>query len=127
MDALKKELRIRGLSLVEESDSSDAIIAIFIVIEEETGTADYKLHMEKIGCRPSWGWVTGACIKCEVYNEFDYVKGTIVLDVYDCSNRSLLWQGVNARILKDHPAKREKTIPKHVGKMMKQFPIKPGL
>ena len=68
-----------------------------------------------------WGWGNGHANT--TYSENDYIKGTLVIDVYDNSTNQLIWQGVASGTVKENPKKREKSIPKTVGKLMKKFPI----
>lgn len=125
VNALISEYSRRGLTLVEEFDSGHATVAFYIVLSKEQSIMEYKAHLSSIGCEPKWGWVSGGGIKSETYNAMDYVKGTLVIDMYDADGRELVWQGVTTRILKDDPTSRDKSIPKHIKGLMKSYPVKP--
>ncbi len=45
------------------------------------------------------------------------------MDVFDVNTKKLIWQGVATGTVNEKPEKREKSIPKAVGKLMKKFPI----
>ncbi len=52
----------------------------------------------------------------------DYKVGTIVVDVFETSSKSLLFRGTAGDELSDKSEKNEKKIDKAVGKMLKDFP-----
>ena len=123
--ALQEELKRRGLKPGNQDSACDLTVSFYMVLSEESSIKDYKSHVGEIGFEPKWGWIRGACVTCDHFNEFHYVKGTLVLDVYDSGNNALVWQSVNARLLRELPEKREKSIPKHMSKMLRMFPKTP--
>jgi hypothetical protein len=58
-------------------------------------------------------------------SENDYRVGTLVIDMYDTAEKKLIWQGDMTTDVQEKSQKREKTIPKNIGKLMKKFPIAP--
>jgi hypothetical protein len=48
--------------------------------------------------------------------------GTLVIDMYDCSNRNLIWRGEAEDQLSDKPEKDTKKVEKAVAKMFNKFP-----
>ncbi len=73
--------------------------------------------------RGAWGWGGGS--SNTTYTENDYIKGTLVMDVYDNETKNLIWQAVASGTVKENPKNRDKSIPKTVKKLMKKFPIVP--
>jgi hypothetical protein len=69
------------------------------------------------------GWGMGGSTTS--YSESDYVQGTMVIDVFDNESTTLIWQGVGVGTVNSKPEKREKTLPKAVSAIMKDFPIAP--
>lgn len=108
-------------------DDSDLAIALYLVLEHKTSTTAYTNYYGGGGYgryrRGGWGWGSGYANT--TYSEDDYIKGTLVMDVYDNKTNQLIWQGVVSGTVKENPKKREKSIPKSVKKLMKKFPIEP--
>ncbi len=46
----------------------------------------------------------------------------MILDIYDLEDK-LIFQGISQNMIQEKPAKREKTIPKRVTKLMKSYPV----
>ena len=123
LDALKSEFDARGMTLVKENGDVD--IALYLVLDKKTSTTAYTDYMGGLGYGPRWGWGMGAGMgtSTTTYSENDYIEGTLVVDMYESSDKKLVWQGVLTTIVKSKPQQREKSIPKNIGKLMKQFPV----
>lgn len=127
LSSLKAEFDDRGMML--KDDDADASIVLYIVLDKKTSTTAYTDYMGGMGFGPGWGWGmgmgAGMGTSSTTYSENDYTEGTLVVDMYDSGNSKLVWQGVLTTIVKDKPQKREKTIPKKIGKLMDEYPVKP--
>ena len=122
-DAFQSELKSRNLKLAE-SDGSLAI-SLYVVINKETSITAYTNYHGGTGYgRRGRGWGSGH--SSTSYSESDYLKGTLVMDVFDSETKELIWQGVATGTVNEKPEKREKSIPKMIKKLMKKFPIKPA-
>ena len=116
------ELAKRGMNYVESG--GDAVISLFIVVDQKTSTTAYTSHY---GGGPygygygGWGWGMGHSTTS--YNEYDYLVGTLVIDVFDAETKNLIWQGVATGTVDDNPQTREKNIPRVVAQIMRQYPI----
>ena len=122
-DAFQSELKSRNLKLAE-SDGSLAI-SLYVVVTKETSTTAYTSYHGGTGYgRRGRGWGNG--YSTTSYSESDYLKGTLVMDVFDSETKELIWQGVATGTVNEKPEKREKSIPKMIKKLMKKFPIKPA-
>ena len=109
-----------------EEDEADLAITLFLVVEQKTSTTAYTdYYSGSYGGyrRGAWGWGGGS--STTTYSESDYLQGTLVMDVYDNETKNLVWQAVSSSTIKENPKKREKSIPKSVKKIMKNFPIEP--
>lgn len=126
-DALQSEFSSRGMTLVGANSIADATITLYIVINKKTSTTAYTDFNGTMGYRGRWGWGMGPGMATATtnYYENDYNEGTFVVDLYDTSQKKLIWQGVITSVIQEKPEKREKTIPKKVGKLMKSYPVKP--
>ena len=121
-DAFLSEFNER--KMVYQQEDADVAISIFIVVSKETSTTAYTNYYGGSGYRHGRGgrgWGGGHA--STTYTESDYLQGTLVLDVFDVKSQELIWQGVASGVVKEKPEKREKSIPKTVGKLMKKFPV----
>jgi uncharacterized protein DUF4136 len=125
-NAFANEFKARGLQ--KGGEDADIAISLFLVLEQKTSTTAYtnyygggysRYH------RGGWGWGNG--YSSTSYSESDYIKGTLVMDVFDNKTNKLIWQAVASGTVKENPKKREKSIPKTVAKLMKDFPIQPTM
>ena len=123
-DAFTHELSIRGLEM--KASDGDVGITLYVVIDKKTSTTAYTNYNGGFGYgRGSWGWGAGMSSSTTSYSENDYEQGTIVIDFYDKTTKKLIWQGVNTETVKTKPEKRDKSIPKIIRKLMKQYPVEP--
>jgi hypothetical protein len=108
-------------------EDADLAITLYLVLEQKTSTTAYTNYYGGRGygrySRGSWGWVNGYANT--TYSESDYIKGTLVIDVYDNSTNQLIWQAVASGTVKENPKKRDKGIPKLAAKMLKKIHVKP--
>jgi len=126
--AFKDEFSKRGMTLVTEN--ADAILTLYIVIQNKTSTTAYTDYTGGVGVGVAgWGWGMGPGMGMGTattnYSEDDYQVGTLVADIYDASTKKLAWQGVSQSTVQVKASKRDKTIPKKVGKLMAKYPIEP--
>lgn len=127
LEAFKSELDARDMTLVKSNP--DATITLYIVLEDKTSVTAYAKYTGAFGYRGGYGYgVDGAGLSSSSsnYNVEDYTVGTLVIDMYDEEGKNLLWQGILNKTLKSNPKKREKSIPKNIGKLMKDYPVKPS-
>lgn len=120
--AIETEMEAKGLKRVESG--GDMIVSLFIVIDKKTSTTAYSNYYGNMGYgyrRGGMGWGNG--YSTTTYSESDYLKGTLVFDMFDAQSESLIWQGVATGTIKSNPQKREKSIPKAIKKLMKKYPI----
>lgn len=70
-----------------------------------------------------WGW---GGVGSSTTTESEYTEGTLVIDMFDASTKTLIWRGVAQDELKKKQAKREKQASKAIEKLLRDFPPKPG-
>ena len=124
--AFAAEFAKRGMTY-KESDA-DVAISLFIVVDQKTSTTAYTNHYGMGGYGgyyygPGWGW--GGGHSTTTYNEYDYLVGTLVCDVFDESTKKLVWQGVGSGTVDDNPNSREKRIPRTIANLMSKYPVAP--
>ncbi len=125
--AFTNELSARGLT--KDDSNPDVGITLFLVVDDKQSTTAYTTYNGGMGYGAGrWGWgmgMGGMGTATTNYTEDDYKQGTLVCDFYDESSKQLVWQGVLTTVVQEKPKKREKTIPKNIKKLMKQYPVEP--
>ena len=125
--ALKAEMEKRNLKLVD--DNGDMVMSTYIVSEQKTSTTAYTSYYGGGAGRGygrgrrGGGWGMGSA--STTYSETDYVQGTMVIDIFDQQSKEMVWQGVGVSTIKQKPEKREKSTPKAIASILKDFPIAP--
>lgn len=133
LESFKSEFTQRGMEYV--LGDADVVVTLFFVIDEKTSTTAYTNYMGngmgygagygggRYGgySRASWGWGGGS--STTTYSEEDYREGTFVVDIYDAKSKTLVWQGVSQKEIKEDASKRAKSIPKAAKKIMKKYPV----
>ena len=125
LEAFKEEFMARGIDV--KIMDGDAEVTLFVVIENKTSTTAYTDYQGGYGYGARWGWGMGAGMgtSTTTYVEDDYMEGTLIIDMYDSKSKAMVWQGVLNTEIKEDPAKREKSTPKKISKLMKEYPVKP--
>ena len=128
-DAFNTEFAKRDLQMV--SEGGDMTVSLYLVVNKETSTTAYTNYDGGYGGRYGgyggygWGGGYGGGSSTTTYSENDYLKGTLVMDVYDEKSGKQIWQGIAVKTIEEKPEKREKSIPYSVSALMKKFPIDP--
>ena len=124
--AFADEFAKRGIEYIE--NGGDMVVSLFIVVDQKTRKTAYTNHYGTGGAGyddydygGDWGWGMGS--STTIYNETDYLQGTLVCDVFDAQAKSLIWQGVGTGVVDDDPQKNEKGIPKAVAAIMSKYPV----
>lgn len=126
LDAFGNELDSRGMTYVDEE--GDVTVTLFIVVDQKTSKTAYTDYTGGMGYGGRLGYGYGGYgmgSSTTSIQEYDYLDGTLVIDIYDNTTKKLVWQGIWKSEVNENPKKREKTIPKNVKKLMKTYPIKP--
>ena len=127
LNTFVSELKSRGLE--EGTKDADLAVSLYLVLEEKSNTESYtnfygESYAKGRGSQSGWGWKNG--YSTSPYSKNFYIKGTLVMDVYDNKSNLLIWQSVASDVIKEDPEKRKKAIPKAVKKMMLKYPVKPA-
>jgi len=131
--AFGRELNKRGLEYEEET--GELIVTLYIVTEEKTSLSSTTTSMGGYGYGgyggyyghgPAYGWGgAGMGTAHTTYSEYDYVVGTLVIDIYDAQEKKLVWESVAKGTIKEKTKGRENRINSSVAKMMINYPVKP--
>jgi len=128
--AFGAEFHNRGMKHVKSD--GDLIVTLYIVTEKKTETTATTTSMGGgygyggyYGYGPGYGWNTGMGHSTTTYNQYDYVVGTLVIDVYDAKNEKLIWESIGTKTVDKDPETRDQNIPKSVAAIMVPYPVKP--
>jgi len=126
-EAFGGEFRKRGIEPVEKGEG-DIIVSLFIVTEQKTQTTANTTNMGGgyggyYGYGPGYGW--GGGHSTTTFSEYDYVVGTLIISVYDATDKQLIWESVGKGEINENPKKREEGIIRAAAKMMAPYPVAP--
>jgi len=131
--AFGAELDKRGLE--HDQANGDLIITLHIVTEQKTRTTanttttgmgtGYGGYGGYNGYGPSYGWGGGMSTSHTTYSEYDYVVGTLIVDIFDAKGEKLIWESVAKGEISENNKNREARIISTVSKMMITYPVKP--
>ena len=77
------------------------------------------------GHGPAYGWGGGMSTSHTTYSEYDYVVGTLIIDIYDAKEKKLVWESVAKGTINEKTKGREQRIISTAYKMMLNYPVKP--
>ena len=114
--AIDSQLALKGLKRVEAGDHPDVLVAYH---------ATFNKNLQVTGFASGWGGYRFANKSASARAE-EIVIGTLVVDVVQASDRSIVWRGTATRELDPNAnaEKREKNINKATGKIFKNYPPK---
>jgi hypothetical protein len=125
--AFGAELEKRGFTYQEET--GELIITLYIVTEQKTKTSATTTGMGGgygyggyHGYGPSYGW-GGMSTAHTTYSEYDYVVGTLIIDIYDAKEKKLIWESVAKGTINEKTKGREERINSMARKMMIKYPV----
>jgi hypothetical protein len=137
--AFANEAELRGLEIVDSGGDAIAVLYVLKNIRTEkvantttTGMGMGGMGMGGMGMGragmvgPGWGWGGGMSSSQTRITEQQYLEGTLIIEIYDTKRKNLVWMaaGTSSNVSED-PKKRQKTFPKAVQSIMKEYPVKP--
>jgi len=121
------EFTKRGMKYVESG--GDVIVTLFIVAEQKTQTTATTTGMGGMyggyggyyGHGPGYGW--GGGMSTTTYSDYDYMVGTLVVDMFDSNAKKLIWEASGSRTIKEDTKGREDRIKNAVAQIMSKYPV----
>jgi len=101
-------LQGKGLQMVQENQNPDLIVTASGGMKEQTSYNAWGMR----GIGGGMGSITPQ----------QNVIGTLVVDLYDAKNQSLVWRGIAQNTLNNNGNKNQQMVDKAVQKMFKQWP-----
>ena len=126
--AFGNEFRKRGIDIVESG--GDLIVTLYIVTQQKTqvtasttSTGAYGGYGGYYGYGPGYGW--GGGHSTTTVNEYDYTVGTLIVSVYDASEKKLIWEAVGKDEIDEKTKNEDEMVAKKVAYIMKDYPVLP--
>jgi hypothetical protein len=115
VEAIDKQLAVKGLSKAQGSADVDALVAYH---------AAFSRNLEINGS--GWGGYRFGPARSGSARVEEIVVGTLVVDVIDAKTGTILWRGIASKELDVNasPEKRDKNINKAAEKLFKNYPPK---
>ncbi len=134
--SVKSEMERRGFKYVEKS--GELVVSIFVTLQNKTDYQAYTNHYGGYaGYGGGWGyygspwaygygWGPGYYGGSTTIRSVNYVQGTLIIDIFEVSNKKLIWQGIGSGEVDDDPATRDRRLPKSISHIFRKFPIPKG-
>jgi hypothetical protein len=126
ISAIANELTKKGYTQV--SGKGDLIVDIFVIFDQKQGTTAYTSHYAS----PYWGgygfygygygYFPG--YGSTVVETYNYVQGTIIINLFDRMGKLLVWQGTGIGTVSTSHQERKTNIPKIIEQIFFKFPKK---
>jgi hypothetical protein len=117
-DEITQALTEKGWKLAPEGQA-DAQVVLHGATETKKDLNTFYSGMGGYGYR-GWGGMGGMGTATTTVNE--YKVGTLVVDIFDKTGKSLLWRGIAQDEISDKPEKNVKKLGKASDKLFKDFP-----
>jgi Domain of unknown function (DUF4136) len=108
VQSIDSALQGKGWQKVEVAQNPDVLVAASGGMKEQTSYSAWGMR----GIGGGMGGITPE----------QNVIGTLVVDLYDAKNQSLVWRGLAQNALNNNGSKNQQLVQKAVGKMFKQWP-----
>lgn len=112
-DAVNKVLQAKGWQEVP-SGGDVTVMAVGATKNQQ----EYQTYYDGLGAGWRWGGF-GGMTTTQVQN---YRVGTLIVDLYQASDKQLIWRGSSNDTLSNNTEHNEKDLDKAVDKMFKKFP-----
>lgn len=115
--AVKNELSKKGLG--EKSDADLQVYLHAMITNKAMAIASTGYYGGYAPYR--WGRIGYGAADTTIDVE-EYKEGTLVVDLVDSKNESLVWQGLVSGTIKENPKDREKNINNAVARLFEKYP-----
>ncbi len=105
---INSALQGKGLQMVQESQNPDLIVTANGGMKQQTSYSAWGMR----GIGGGMGGITPE----------QNVEGTLIVDLYDAKDQSLVWRGIGQDMLSNKGNKNQEAVQKAIQKMFKQWP-----
>jgi hypothetical protein len=129
LNAIKTEMAEKGYKFKKEG--GDLVISIFITLDDVTSYTAYTDHYGGwAGYGGGWGYYGfgygygyGPGFSTTTVTENKYQEGTLIIDIFNATDKKLIWQGIGSKEVQTDLDKRDQQLPKNVAKILASFPV----
>ncbi len=115
--AFANEFAKRELEIVD--GDADLVVSLFLVLDQKTTRTAYTNHYGGGFYSGYYGYGHATT----TVHDYDFVVGTLIVDVFDAKTKRLVWQGIGKGTVDENPQTREKNTAQTVAKIMERFPL----
>jgi len=122
-NAIRSEMIAKGFT--ESASNPDLKVnAVSILKNKQSVTADTNFYGYGGMYRPYGYWGGGAMMGggSTTFNTYDYVDGSLVIDIVSAKTQKLVWQGIGNSQIDSKPDNPEEFIAGAIKKIMEGFP-----
>jgi len=120
--AISSEMEARGFTKVDEG--ADMYVNFILIIEEKTGVQAYSdYYGGGYGGYGGYYYPMGYGYSQTRYIEYDYLRGTAIVDLFDSKTKSLVWQGTGIGTVDESNKNKERSINSAISKIFSRYPI----
>ncbi|CAC9973701.1 DUF4136 domain-containing protein [Flavobacterium sp. WLB] len=121
-NAIRAEMIAKGFT--ESSNPDLKVNAVSILKNKTQVTADSNFYGYGGMYRPYGYWGGGAMMGggTTTFNTYDYVDGSLVIDIVSTKTQKLLWQGIGNAQIDSKPDNPEEFINNSIKKILEGFP-----
>lgn len=123
LSAVDSQLAAKGFSKVS---SNPDVFVTYHAEESQQMSLDTTYMGGGWGYGPGWGWggygMGGAGMGSSTTTVRKYNVGTVALDMWDASQKRLVWRGTVSDTVSDNPSKNADKIIKAADKLFKDYP-----
>ncbi len=114
----------------DPSGQGDIVVALFLMIDVESGVRSYNnyyghspygLHQPGWGYGYGYGHGYGYSYGGVAYEQYNYVTGTLICDIFDRGTKNLAWQGVASKSI--DTSNKGRNIQKVISRLMLTYPV----
>jgi hypothetical protein len=123
-NAIRSEMIAKGFT--ESTSNPDLKVnAVSILKNKQSVTADTNFYGYGGMYRPYGYWGGGAMMGggSTTFNTYDYVDGSLVIDIVSAKTQKLVWQGIGNSQIDSKPDNPEEFIAGAIKKIMEGFPL----
>ena len=132
--AFGDEFTKRGMEYKDKGAGGDLIVTLYIITQQKTqttatttgmgmGMGGYGYGYGYGGYGPGYGW--GGGTSHTTYSNTDYTVGTLVIALYDATDKKLVWESVANGTVNEKTKGRDQRIQQTAARMMLPYPVQP--
>jgi len=119
--AVKSQLTKKGLT--EDMSNPDLLVNVAAILKDKRSVSSTTDYYGYGGAYRPWGWGGGmGSTGYTTYNVTDYKEGSLIVDIADSKNKSLVWEGIGNKDIEKPAKDPDAAINAAVEKIMASFP-----